>query len=59
VLSSVLAAVDHGYRVILAGDALCSSSDESHDALTDLYRRRFDIQIEIANTADIIDCWRR
>ena len=59
VLSSVLAAVDHGYRVILAGDALCSSSDESHDALTDLYRRRFDIQIEIANTADIIDRWRR
>jgi nicotinamidase-related amidase len=54
-----MAAVDHGYRVILASDAVCSSSDESHDALTDLYRRRFDIQIEIAETGQIIAQWRR
>ncbi|MBB5054958.1 nicotinamidase-related amidase [Afipia massiliensis] len=59
VLSSVMAAVDHGYRVILAADAVCSSSDESHDALTDLYRRRFEIQIEIADTGQIIAEWRR
>lgn len=59
VLSSVLGAVDHGYRVILAADAVCSSSDESHDALTDLYRRRFDVQIEIADTEQIIEKWGR
>jgi nicotinamidase-related amidase len=58
VLSSVLAAVDHGYRVIIAEDAVCSSSDEAHDALLELYRRRFDIQIEIADTDTIIDRWR-
>jgi nicotinamidase-related amidase len=58
VLSSVLAAVDLGYRVILAADAVCSSSDESHDALIDLYRRRFDIQIEIGDTEAIIGQWR-
>jgi nicotinamidase-related amidase len=58
VLSSVLAAVDLGYRVILAADAVCSSSDESHDALIGLYRRRFDIQIEIAGTEAIIERWR-
>jgi hypothetical protein len=29
VLSSILAAVDHGSRVILAEDAVCSTSDES------------------------------
>jgi nicotinamidase-related amidase len=29
VLATVLAAVDRGYRVILAQDALCSSSDHS------------------------------
>lgn len=59
VLSSVLAAVDLGYRMILAADAVCSSSDESHDALTGLYRRRFDVQIEIADTELIIGQWQR
>ena len=58
VLASVLAAVDHGYRVILAADAVCSSSDESHDALLGLFRRRFDIPIEVADTDSIIDQWR-
>jgi nicotinamidase-related amidase len=58
VLSTVLAAVDHGYRVILARDGVCSSSDQAHDALLDLYERRFDIQIELAEAADILDAWR-
>lgn len=57
-LASVLAAVDHGYRVVVAQDAVCSSSNEAHDALLSLYRRRFDIQIEIADTETIIDRWR-
>jgi nicotinamidase-related amidase len=50
VLATVLAAVDFGYRVILAEDALCSSSDQSHEALLDLYTNRFNIQIEVAPT---------
>ena len=33
VLATVMVAVDAGYRVILAKDALCSVSDESHDAM--------------------------
>jgi nicotinamidase-related amidase len=33
VLSSVLSAVDLVYRMIVACDATCSLSDESHDAL--------------------------
>jgi nicotinamidase-related amidase len=57
VLSSVLAAVDHGYRVILAEDAVCSSSDESHDALIDLFNRRFDLQVESARVDAILDLW--
>jgi nicotinamidase-related amidase len=57
VLASVLAAVDIGYRVVLAEDALCSSSDQSHDALLDLYSKRFDIQIEVASTQSILACW--
>lgn len=57
VLATVLAAVDIGYRVILAEDALCSSSDESHDALVNLYTRRFILQIEVAPVASILANW--
>jgi nicotinamidase-related amidase len=45
VLSSILAAVDYGYRIIIAGDAVCSSSDEGHDALIGLFNQRFDLQL--------------
>jgi len=57
VLATVLAAVDHGYRTIVVSDALASSSDESHDALIDLYNKRFDIQIEVAIAQDVIEGW--
>ena len=57
VLAAVLGAVDLGYRVVLATDALCSASDETHDALLTLYHRRFGQQIETANSEDILACW--
>ncbi|WFU29302.1 cysteine hydrolase [Bradyrhizobium brasilense] len=57
VLATVLAAIDIGYRVIVAEDALCSSSDQSHDRLLQLYAERFSIQIEVASTADILRMW--
>ena len=41
VLATVLDAVDLGFRVIVAEDALCSSFDQGHDALMTLYRNRF------------------
>jgi nicotinamidase-related amidase len=47
VLSTVLNAVDIGFRVIVVEDALCSSSDEGHDALMTIYRTRFSEQIEL------------
>jgi nicotinamidase-related amidase len=58
VLATVLAAVDHGYRVIIAQDALCSSSDNTHDALLELYRNRFDIQIELASCEEVLERWK-
>jgi nicotinamidase-related amidase len=58
VLSSVLDAVDLGYRVVLARDAICSSSDESHDAALKLYEQRFSEQVETADVAEIQDAWR-
>ena len=57
VLAAVLGAVDHGYRVVLATNALCSSSDAIHDALMTLYRNRFGQQIEAASSATILACW--
>jgi nicotinamidase-related amidase len=57
VLATVLAAVDYGYRTIVVSDALASSSDEGHDALLDLYNKRFDIQIELASAEEVIKNW--
>ena len=57
VLAAVMDAVDLGFRVVLATDALCSASDETHDALMKLYRSRFNEQIETADSAAILDAW--
>ncbi len=54
VLSTVLGAVDRGYRVVLVTDALCSSSDETHDALMTLYEKRYSQQVETV-TSDIVN----
>jgi nicotinamidase-related amidase len=58
VLASVLDAVDLGYRVVLARDAICSSSDEVHDAALKLYEQRFSEQVETAYVAEIRGAWR-
>jgi nicotinamidase-related amidase len=58
VLAAVLGAVDHGFRVVLAKDALCSAFDRTHDALLTLYRQRFSQQIEVAETDAILTSWR-
>lgn len=57
VLAAVLDAVDLGYRVVLATDALCSSSDATHDTLLTLYRNRFNQQIETASSEAILAGW--
>jgi nicotinamidase-related amidase len=58
VLATVLSAVDHGYRVVLVHDAVCSSSDAGHDALLELYRTRYSVQIETADAETILQAWR-
>jgi nicotinamidase-related amidase len=45
------------FRVILVRDGVCSSSDEGHDALLQIYHRRFSEQIETAS-AEILARWR-
>lgn len=58
VLGTVLGAVDRGLRVILVRDALCSSSDETHDASLALYHRRYGQQVEPVTTDELLQAWR-
>jgi nicotinamidase-related amidase len=58
VLSTVLGAVDLGFRVVIVQDALCSSSDTGHDALMTMYRTRFNEQIELVSAGELFDLWR-
>jgi nicotinamidase-related amidase len=54
VLATVLGAVERGFRVIVAADALCSSSDRTHDALLTFYAERLSIQVELASVEEIL-----
>jgi nicotinamidase-related amidase len=58
VLATVLAAVDLGYPVIVAEDAVCSSADPTHDAVQELYHARFSQQVQTLTTAAIKELWR-
>jgi nicotinamidase-related amidase len=59
VLATILGAIDRGYHVVIAVDAVCSSADETHDAMMTLYESRFGQQIQTANTAEIVERWSR
>ncbi|QPF89914.1 cysteine hydrolase family protein [Bradyrhizobium commune] len=58
VLSTVLSAVDLGFRVVIVEDALCSSSDVGHDALMTMYRTRFHGQVDLATAEELTEFWR-
>ena len=57
VLSTVLAAVNIGYRVVIIEDALCSSSDPGHDALMTMYRLRYTEQIDLLKAEQLPEVW--
>jgi len=57
VLSTVLAAVDLGYPVVVATDAICSASDPCHDAVVRLYHLRFSQQVQTLSVAAIRETW--
>jgi nicotinamidase-related amidase len=58
VMATIMSAVDLGFRIILVRDAVCSSSDEGHNALLKVYRRRYSEQIETADAETILSRWR-
>ena len=53
----MLGAIDWGFRVMLVTDALCSSADETHDAMMNIYMNRF--QVETVTTETLLDRWPR
>jgi nicotinamidase-related amidase len=57
VLATALGAIDHGYRVLIAADAVCSSSDQGHDSLLALFTQRFTQFVETAETEEILAAW--
>lgn len=58
VLSTVLNAVDLGFKVVIVEDALCSSSDVGHDALMTMYRTRFHGQVDLVTAEELAEFWR-
>ncbi|MDA9544941.1 isochorismatase family protein [Bradyrhizobium yuanmingense] len=58
VLSTVLSAVDLGFRIVIIEDALCSSSDVGHDALMTMYRTRFHGQVDLVTAEELAEVWR-
>lgn len=57
VLATALSAVDLGYRVIVVTDACASSAPESHAACIEHIYPRFDQQVELIDTATLLDAW--
>lgn len=58
VLATVMGAIDRGYRVVLPSDAIYGSADETHDAMSSIYRSRFGQQLTVCTTQDVLDHWR-
>lgn len=57
VLATTLGAIDHGYAVVIAADAVCSSSDQGHDNMLSLFAQRFSQFVETMATRDILSAW--
>jgi nicotinamidase-related amidase len=58
VYASVLDAVDAGYRVVLAEDALASGDMKAHRVVVENLAPRLSEQIEILSTEAILNLWR-
>lgn len=59
VLATVLGGIDRGYRMILVADAVCSSSDKTHDNLLEVYTDRFTQNLEVVESAQIMPALRQ
>jgi nicotinamidase-related amidase len=49
-----MGAIDLGYRTIILKDAVCSGTDETHDASLELLGKRFSVQLELMETEEFL-----
>lgn len=54
VLSTIAGAIDLGYKVIVVRDALCSSSNETHDAILRIYHERYSLQVDVMESQALL-----
>ena len=58
VLATILGAVDLGFRTVLVRDAVCSSSDESHESMLELFGSRYGQHVEVGTREMVSELWR-
>lgn len=58
VLAAMLGGMDLGYRMILVTDGICSSADQTHDAMLGVYQSRYGMQVETMTTQELIEASR-
>ncbi len=54
VMATVFGAIDLGYRTIILKDAVCSGTDQTHDASLELLENRFSVQLELMDTEEFL-----
>lgn len=54
VLSTILGAIDLGFRIVVLTDAVCSGTDETHDAAIGLLAQRFSVQLQMVTTEEFL-----
>jgi nicotinamidase-related amidase len=57
VAATVLGAIDFGYRVVVVRDAVCSSSNDGHDALLTMFEQRFSEQLKVVDSETLMRWW--
>ena len=55
VATTVMGAIDHGFRVVLPTDAVFGSADETHDAMLRIFESRFALQLTTCTTQHLLD----
>ncbi|WP_363234117.1 isochorismatase family cysteine hydrolase [Mesorhizobium sp.] len=58
VLATVMGAIDLGFRVVLAEDAICSTSDVAYDNILRLFNERYSHHVETGSVEEILDWWK-
>ncbi|MBZ9986854.1 cysteine hydrolase [Mesorhizobium sp. BH1-1-5] len=58
VLATVMGAIDLGFRVVLAEDAICSTSDVAYENILKLFNERYSHHVEVGSVEEILDWWK-